>query len=105
MDAPLPFPVPYSTDSLITVFTAALNTKQHKVAAFFAARSGAEWAAAYPECNTQAESFTLDWLKAQKEDGATRIETKFPISGDGPLGNPCHTLYFQIKGGLAHGVK
>jgi hypothetical protein len=105
MNAPAPIESVYTLDSLVSAFNEALTAKQEKVTAFFAKNPTADWARNWPDGNTVTEQFVVDWLAAQQGKGATRIETTHPLSGDGCLSNPLHSLFMQIKAGQAWAVK
>jgi hypothetical protein len=104
MTAPSPIESIYAIDSLVTAFSDALKAKQEKVDAFFAKNPTADWARSWPDGNTVSERFVVDWLKAQADNGATRIKTADPISGNNPMANPDHSLYMQIRAGRARAV-
>lgn len=99
--APAPIESVYALPSLTATYTAALTKKQSAVDDFFATHPNADWARNWPDGNTKSESFVVDWLKAQQDQGATQIKTVNPISGEGPLSNPHDTLLVQIKSGRA----
>ncbi|MGZ9109480.1 MAG: hypothetical protein ACXW4B_11755 [Micavibrio sp.] len=104
MNAPAPIETIYTIDSLVSAFNEALTAKQEKVTAFFAKNPTADWARNWPDGNTVTEQFVVDWLKAQADNGATQIKTVNPISGNGPVANPHHSLYMQIRAGHAYAV-
>ncbi len=99
--APAPIESVYALPSLTASYTAALANKQSRVDDFFKTHPNADWAKNWPDGNTQSESFVVDWLNAQQDQGATQIKTTQPISGEGALSNPQNTLLMQIKSGRA----
>lgn len=101
MTAPTPIESVYALDSLVSTFSDALKTKQGKVDAFFAKNPTAYWAKNWPDGNTMSEQFVVNWLKAQANNGATKIKTADPISGNTLMADPLHSLYMQIHAGRA----
>lgn len=101
-------PLLYDVDRLLTVFTAARDSKQDRVNSLRIGKSDGigNWAAEWPGGNARAEQRCVDALQAWKDAGVRQVQAVYVLSDadpvaanpEGALGNIHHSFFMQLTG-------